>query len=629
MAKETKKFKTEIKQILELIINSLYSNAEIALRELISNAADAIDKARYESLTNKDVLEDNAEWKIKIIPDEKAGTITIHDNGIGMNKASIVQNLGTIAQSGTRTFMDNLKEIKDRPELIGQFGVGFYSSFIIGESVTVISRTAGDKSLGVKWECTGMEAYSVEQVEKATRGTDVIVKLKDDYKDYLKEWKIREIVKKYSDYVEHPITMDVEREDDKKKKKEVKEETLNSQKAIWLKSKSEIKDNEYNDFYKHISSDWTDPSKVIHYSAEGATEFKALLYLPSKQPFDMFQPERKQGLHLYVRRIFITDDCKKLMPEYLRFVKGVVDSFDLPLNVSRELLQDNKLVEQIRKSLVNKVFATLKTMLSKDKDEYIKFYQEFGKVLKEGMHFDYENKDKLQDLLLFETSKAKPGELITLKEYSGRMAKDQKEIYFITGDDRQQVEGSPYLEAFKKKDYEVLFLIDPVDEWVAQSLTEYDKKKLKSINKGEVDLGDDETKKTKKEKEKKFKSLVENIKSHLPDVKEVRLSSRLTESACCLVADEHEMGAHMERLMRSMNQQIPESKRILELNPTHPIIETMQKLFDKDKKHIKLQEYAELLYDQALLTEGSKVKDPLKFAQRVNDLMYQESKTLV
>ncbi len=627
MSNQSMEFKTEIKQILNLIIHSLYSNRDIFLRELISNASDAIDKIRFDSLTNKEILEDNADWKIKLICNEKEKTLTVSDNGIGMSEKDIVENLGTIARSGTKMFLENLKDIQNKPELIGQFGVGFYSAFMVADKVTVLSRTAGDKDLGVRWESAGENSFSVEPFSKEYRGTEVTLHLKEEFQEYLKEWKIRDIIKKYSDYVEHPILMDVEREENKKKT--IKEETLNSRKAIWLKSKSEITEGEYYEFYKHISSDWNNPLETIHFSAEGTQEFKALLYLPSKPPFDLFHPDRQRGIHLYVRRIFISDDCKNLMPEYLRFVRGVVDSSDLPLNVSRELLQENPLIVKIKKGLINKVLAVLKEMQEHQPERYSGFYKEFGKVLKEGMHTDTDNREKLQDLLLFESTKTEPGKWTSLKECLSRMPQDQKEIYYLSGESRSELESSPYIEVFKKKNYEVLLMTDPIDEWMMQSFYEYNKIKFKSLNKGQVDLENEDEKKSNKEKEKQFKDLFGFIKSHLPDLKEVRLSNRLTDSACCLVTEEGEMSAHMERIFKNMNQDLPQSKRILELNPQHSIIETMYRLFEKDKKHPKLTEYTDLLYDQALMNEGSKVRDPLKFTKRINALMTFECQTLV
>jgi len=645
MTKATKKFETEVQQLLDLVIHSLYSNRDIFLRELISNASDAIDKVRFESNTSEALLEGNTDWRIKIIPDKGAGTLTLRDNGIGMSIQEVEENIGTIARSGTRSFMESLKEksLQDNPEMIGQFGVGFYSSFMVADRVTIITRKGGqNKADGCLWESTGDGTYTIEECEKEGRGTDVILHLKEDMKEYLDEWRIRTIVKKYSDYVQYPIVMDVTREETAKgvDGKEIEgggtiekttEETLNSMKAIWTRPKSEVTDEEYEEFYKHISHDYEKPLKTIHYSAEGVSEFKALLYIPAHKPYDLFMREHKRGVHLYVKRVFITDNCEAVLPDYLRFMKGVVDSSDLPLNVSREILQEDVQIKRIQKNLVSKVLSTLAEMKEKSAEDYLKFYREFGPVLKEGIHFDHASKEKLQELVLFESSKTEPGAYVSLKEYTERMPEGQKEIYFITGTSRKALEGSPHLEIFRSKGYEVLFMLDPVDEWVAQSLTEYDGKKLKAVDRGDLDLGTEEEKKEqeakKEEQVKQYKDLLEFIKETLKDrVKEVRLSNRLTDSACCLVADEYGMNANMERIMKAMNQEVPESKRVLELNPGHPIMQVLSKQFEQDKGDKKLLDYCELLFDQALLTEGSPISDPLRFTRLVSELMVKAAK---
>jgi molecular chaperone HtpG len=640
MTKATKKFETEVQQLLDLVIHSLYSNRDIFLRELISNASDAIDKVRFESNSSESVLEGNADWRIKIIPDKGAGTLTIRDNGIGMSILEVEENIGTIARSGTRSFMESLKgkTLQEHPEMIGQFGVGFYSSFMVADRVTIITRKGGqDKNSGCLWESTGDGSYTIEECEKDGRGTDVILHLKEDMLEYLDEWRVRSIVKKYSDYVQYPIVMDVTREETPKgvDGKEIEgagtiekttEETLNSMKAIWTRSKSEVTDEEYEEFYKHISHDFEKPLKTIHYSAEGVSEFKALLYIPAHKPFDLFHREHKRGVHLYVKRVFITDNCEAVLPDYLRFMNGVVDSSDLPLNVSREILQEDVQIKRIQKNLVGKVLSTLAEMKEKTGEDYLKFYKEFGPVLKEGIHFDSASKDKLQELVLFESTRTEPGAYVSLKEYAERMPEGQKEIYFITGTSRQALEGSPHLEIFRSKGYEVLFMLDPVDEWVVQSLSEYDSRKLKAVDRGDVELGTEEEKKEleakKEEQVKHFKDLLEFIKETLKErVKEVRLSGRLTDSACCLVADEYGINANMERILKAMNQEVPESKRVLELNPEHPIMQVLSKLFEQDKSNKKLLDYCELLFDQALLTEGSPISDPLRFTKLVSELM--------
>ena len=644
MAKSKKKFKTEVQELLNLVIHSLYSNTDIFIRELVSNGSDAIDKLRFESLTKSELIDNGSSLKIKIIPDKASNTITVSDNGIGMTREEVETNLGTIAHSGTRAFLDQLKEnVTDSPDLIGQFGVGFYASFMVADKVKVISRKAGQSS-AVKWESSGDGSYTIDDTEKECNGTDVILSLRDDKKDYLEEWTIKRVIKQYSDFVEYPVTMDVSREEtpgdkegneikDTEKVTVIEEETLNSMKAIWMRPKKDVKDAEYNEFYKHISHDYTDPLSKIHYFAEGAIEFRALLYLPSKAPFDLFTRDERKGIHLYVKRVFIMDDCKELMPEYLRFVKGVVESNDLPLNVSREILQEDALIKKIQKSLVTKILSTLKEMKDKKLEDYLTFYKEFGPVFKEGMHFDFANKEKIQELIMYESSKTNSGELIPLKDYLNRMQTDQKEIYYISGENRESAENSPHLEIFKKNDIEVLFLTDPIDEWVTQSLTEYDGKKLKAIDRGDIELDflkdKEKSEKSAKADDKKYKNLIKHIKSKLEDrVKDVKVSSRLTDSASCLVNDEFGMSAHMEKIMKSMNQDSPPSKRVLEINPKHPVAKIILTLFKNDTKNKKLNDYIELLYDQALITEGTPIKDPLKFNKLISELMVFEGKKL-
>lgn len=639
MSKTTKQFQTEVKQLLDLVIHSLYSNRDIFLRELISNASDAIDKIRFEAHSNEELLEGNSDWKIKLIPDKSAGTLTIRDNGIGMTMAEVEENIGTIARSGTKAFMQALKDkaTTDNPELIGQFGVGFYASFMVADRVTLETRKAGKSSDGCRWESIGDGSYTIEECACSQRGTEIVLHLKDEFKEYLEEWKIRSIVKKYSDYIQYPVVMDITRTETPKgvDGKEIEgagtiekteEETLNSMKAIWARPKSEVSEEEYQEFYKHISHDFENPFNTIHFSAEGISEFKALLYLPAKKPFDLFMADRKKGLQLYVKRVFITDRCEELLPDYLRFVKGVVDSSDLPLNVSREILQEDVQIKRIQKSLVSKILSTLTEVKEKNFDEYVNFWKEFGPVLKEGLHFDYANKEKLQELALFESTATEARSFTTLREYVERMPEAQQEIYFITGDSRPSLETSPHLEIFRAKGYEVLFLTDPVDEWVVQALTEYKEKQLKAVDRGDLDLDSEEEKKEKETKQeearKEYGDLISFVKSHLEDrVKDARLSKRLTDSACCLVADEYGINANMERILKAMNQPVPESKRVLELNPDHPIMKIMTEIFRENKDDNRLADYADLLYDQALLTEGSPIKDPLRFTRLVSELM--------
>ena len=628
-------FKTEVKQLLDLVIHSLYSHKDIFLRELISNAADAIDKVRFEALTNSALIEEgSADWKIKISADEKAKILTISDNGMGMTKEELIDNLGTIAKSGTKAFIEKIKSANEKTDLtlIGQFGVGFYSSFMVADKVEVISRhAASDKAY--KWESTGEGGFEVTEDSKLTRGTDVVLYLKEEDLGYLKEYEIRGIVKKYSDFVEHAIVMDVEKEvkenpDDKKGKKEIVEETFNSRKALWTKSKSEVKEDEYKEFYKQIARDFQDPLKAIHYSAEGTIEFKALLFIPAKAPFDLYYPDAVKGIQLYVKRVFIMDDCKKLIPEYLRFLRGVVDSNDLPLNVSREILQQDAQLEKMKKNIINKVLSTLKTMLEKEYDEYLKFYKEFGKVLKEGTHYDYDNKNAILDLCLFESTKTAPGEYRTLKAYLEAMKADQKEIYYMLSESREAALASPHLEAFKKNDLEVLLLTDTIDEWLVNSVYEYEKKPLKAIDKGDIELpSDKEAKKGIESKQKEHKDLLEYIQTQLDaDVKEVRFSSRLTDSISCLVSDDGAVTKQMEQMFKAMGQEVPHQKRILELNPDHEIIKILKNIYEINKDSSSLKDYCQLMYDQALLAEGGKLKDPLGFVKRVSELMVKAVK---
>lgn len=641
MSKQNKAFKTEIQQLLDLVIHSLYTKKEIYLRELLSNASDAIDRARYEGLTNPEILAEGTDFKIKLTPNKEARTITIVDNGIGMSLEEVEANIGTIASSGTKKFLASLggaaDKNGDKAEFIGQFGVGFYSAFMVADKVTVLTKRRGKDQKAVGWESEGTGQYDIWDAEKTTAGTEITLHLREGMDEFLEEWNIKETVKQYSDYVSYPICMDVTTDEYPKKDdgstdykatptKKTEEETLNSMKAIWRKQKSDVTKDEYDEFYRHISHDHGEPMETIHFSAEGASEFRALLYIPKKAPMDLFMPDSKKGVHLYVKNVFIMDDCKELLPEYLRFVKGVVDSSDLPLNVSREMLQDDVILKRIKKGLVGKILGALAGMKEKRPDDYVAFWSEFGRIVKEGMHFDYENKEKLQDLLLFPSSKTEAGKYVSLRNYVDRAPVGQKEIYYITGDNVAHLVNSPHLEVFKRKDYEVLLFADPIDEWVTQSLHEYSGKKLKAIDRGDLNLDSEDEKKesdkAREEAEKDYKTLLEQIKGTLAEqVKEVRFSSRLTDSACCLVADEHGMNAHMERIMKAMGQEPPPVKRILELNPKHPILATMKAMHDKDQSDKRLGDYSVLLLDQALLSEGSAIKDPHRFTQLVSQLM--------
>jgi molecular chaperone HtpG len=626
-APQRMEFRTELKQLLDLIIHSLYTKKEIFLRELISNAADAIDKLRFEGLKNPELLEGNTDWQVRLIPDEKAGTLTVSDNGIGMSRESIVENLGTIARSGTRAFLDNLRQadVKQQPELIGQFGVGFYSSFMVADRVTVVSRPAGPSGAGesVKWESDGQGQFTVEPFEKPTRGTDVILHLREDSKEFLTSWRLRDVVKRYSDYIEHPIVAVATEENDGKS--EQKEETLNSRQAIWLRPKNEVKPEEYNDFYRQISHDAEDPLKTIHVAAEGgAVEFRALLYLPKKRGFDWLAgPEKKSSIDLYVRRVLIQHESQELAPPYLRFVRGVVDCLDLPLNVSRETLQHDPRLTRIRTNLVNRVVKTLEDLKSTDYDAYVAFYKEFSHYLKEGAAQDWSNRERLADLLLFESTKTKPGEYTTLSKYVETMPGEQKEIYYLVGENRELLENSPYLETFKARGQEVLLLTEPIDEFLVGSMHEYKGKSLRAADRGEVE-SDKETEEKRKAATERFGPLLEALKTKLAEeVKEVRLSARLKESAAVLVADEGAMSAHMERLMQRLGrgEDVKPAKRILELNPDHPAVQALEEMRQRKPDDPRVDAYGRLLYDQAVIAEGSRIKDPAAFAKRVNELI--------
>ena len=619
---ETREFKTEVRQLLDLMIHSLYSNRDIFLRELVANAADAIDKARFESLTHPEMAK---KWEIRITPDKKAKTLTISDNGIGMTQDEVVENIGTIAKSGTRAFLKLLEEQgskkEELPELIGQFGVGFYSAFMVAGEVVIVTKKAGSDAPAVRWSSRGEGEYELDSAEKSEPGTEITLHLKEDAQQYLESWKLSGIIHKYSDFIEYPIVMpEVKVNEDKTET--VTDRVLNSQKAIWLRKPSEITEEEYKSFYSHLSNfGGTEYLKAIHLSAEGTSEFKALLFLPKQAPFNLLMPDlQKRGLQLYVRRVFITDECKELIPDYLRFVCGVVDSNDLPLNVSREILQENPQLARIEKAVTAKVLGELKKLLETDREAYAGFFREFGRIFKEGLHTDFANAEKLKDLVMYESMNTEPGKMITLGEYVEAMPESQKEIYYITGEKRESVASSPALEYFRSKGYDVLFMTDPIDDWIMQQMFQYRKKNFKSIAKGDFEVeGAAETLKAAQEK---FAGLVEFLKKALGDkVGEVRFSARLTDSPCCLITEGNALSPHLERLFKAMHQEIPESKRILELNPKHPLIEAMFELSKQNDKAPELEMYAKVLFDQALLTEGSPLADPAAFAREVTKLL--------
>lgn len=632
--KETHEFKTEVQQLLKLIINSLYSNKEIFLRELISNASDAIDRLKFKAQTEPDILGDDSEFKIKITADGIKQTFELADNGIGMTRDEIMENIGTIAQSGTMAFIEAMEKSNPdalAPELIGQFGVGFYSAFIVADKITVLTRAAGSDS-AVRWESFGDGTYTIEEAKKDERGTVITLELKKhekDEPDFTDEWVLRNIIKQHSDFVSYPIVMDVEKDEpipeneqlkDKDGKtvgettrKVVKEETLNSMKAIWTRSKDEVTEKEHDEFYRHISHDWNPPLTRLHKKFEGTTEYTALLYIPSKAPFDLFNPEARHGIHLYCKRVFIMDDCEDLMPEYLRFVKGVVDAPDLNLNISREILQQDRLVRNIRRNLVKKLFDLFNKM---EKEDYEKFYEEFGAILKIGIHTDFENKNKIADLARFKTTRS-DGKWVSLKEYVDNMQPDQKEIYYITGDNMAALLNSPLLEQLKAKDYEVLLMSDPVDEWVAQALNEYDGKSLKSAEKGDLNLD-----KVDESKKDKYEGLFKQIRVILEDkIKEVKPSTRLADSVACLSGDAQDMSAYMEKILKASGQQTPDTKRVLELNMDHPVMDKINAVFEKDAADPVLKDYSGLLFDLATISEGGKIDDPSGFTRRIGELM--------
>ena len=615
MAQETMQFKTELEQLLHLITHSLYSHREVFLRELISNACDAIDKIRFQGLTNPDCLEDNTDWKITLRADEEAGTLTLTDNGIGMSREDVIENLGTIAHSGTKAFLARAQEadLKENPELIGQFGVGFYASFMVAESVTVDTKAHGTEA--VRWSSNGTGNFTLDAIEKTDRGTTITLHLKEDAKEYLNEWTIRSTVKKFSDFLEHPVTLITTQKDEESEVEEEKEEQINSQKAIWLRPKNEITAEEYSEFYKHLSHDMNEPAETIHYNAEGAIEFKALLFIPEKRPFDlMMNHDPKAHLNLYVQRVFISNEFDNLLPGYLRFVKGVVDASDLPLNVSREILQENPQLEKIRNNLVSRILKTLAQIKEKDFEKFSGLHEEFGTLLKEGLQSDWSNKEKIADLLLFESTTKEPGEKTTLADYIENLTDDQEEILYLAGENRDQIANSPYLERYKAEGREVLLMTDPIDDFVMPQLMEFKGKKLKAVNKGEQDDTD-----ALKEEEKTFEGFIGYAKELLNGVKEVKLTTRLKDSAAVLVGEENTMSPHIEEMMRRMGQPVPETQSVLELNPEHPIVQKVQALHAANDS--KAEALTHLLHDQAVLASGAKLKDPAAFTTRLNDLL--------
>lgn len=628
MTTEKLAFQAEVKQLLQLMIHSLYSNKEIVLRELISNASDAADKLRFEGLSNGALYENDSDLKIRISYDKDNRTITVSDNGIGMNRDEVVRNIGTIAKSGTKEFIQNLTgdQAKDA-NLIGQFGVGFYSAFILADKVTLVTRRAGEKE-AVQWQSTGEGDFTIETVEKAGRGTDVILHLREGEDEFLNDWKLKTIIRKYSDHITLPIVMkksewkDGENGEGGQMVPTDEDETVNKASALWARSKNDITEEEYNEFYKHVSHDFENPLAYTHSRVEGKQEYISLLYVPSKAPFDLYDRERRQGIKLYVKRVFIMEDAEKLMPQYLRFVRGVIDSADLPLNVSREILQDSRDVEAIKNGSVKKVLSLLEDMAENKPEDYTKFWDAFGRVMKEGPGEDWANKDKIASLLRFASTHAdNETQNVSLKDYIGRMKPEQEAIYYITADSFAAAKHSPHLEIFRKKGIEVLLMSDKVDEWLLGSLTEFEGKKLQSIAKGDLDLGklqDESEKEAQKKVEEEAKSLVERIKSTLGEsVKEVRVTHRLTDSPACLVAGEHDVSGNLARILKAAGQKAPDSKPILEINPSHRLIERLK----NESDDARFADYTHVVFDQALLAEGGQLDDPASFVRRMNSLI--------
>lgn len=630
MPAETFEFQVEARQLLQMMIHSIYSNKDVFLRELISNSSDALDKLRLETLRDDSLQADSSDLHIAIEADQEKRTLTVRDNGIGMSHDEVVQLIGTIANSGTAKFLQELKEAKDATaseELIGQFGVGFYSSFMVADEVTLLTRRAGEDT-GTRWQSSGEGTYTVESVDDAPQGTSVTLRLKpedteDKLFDYTSPWKIREIVKRYSDFITWPIRMAAAGGEEGE---EPGTETVNSMKALWARSKDSVTDEEYSELYKHISHDWTDPLETIRMQAEGTFEYQALLFLPSHAPQDLFMQDHKRGVQLYVKRVFIMDDCEALMPTYLRFVKGVVDAQDLSLNVSREILQQDRQIEMMRRRLVKKVLSTVKDMRSSTPEKYGTFWKEFGRVLKEGLFQDFENRDAILEISSFASTQDEEG-LTTLRSYVERMKEGQEQIYYMTGESRAAMESSPHMEAFRAKGFEVLLLTDPVDEVWVQSVPEFDGKPLQSISKGEVDLDTDEEKKeveAEREKQQQDYGLLTWMTEQLGDtVKEVRLSSRLTVSPACIVSDTHDVTPALENMYRAMGQEVPHIKRILELNPSHALISGLKKAYtersDEEGAGTELAETAELVHGLALLSDGGELSDPSRFSRLMAD----------
>jgi len=622
---ETRGFETEVNQLLDLMIHSLYSNKEIFLRELISNASDACDRLRFSAISDGSLYEEDIELKIKVSYDQDQRTITISDNGIGMTREEVIDHIGTIAKSGTRSFLDSITgDEKKDAKLIGQFGVGFYSSFIVADEVTLRTRKAGEPAdQGVEWVSKGKGEYEIASLDKSDRGTEIILHLREGEDELLNDWKLRSIITSYSDHIDFPVVMDKKIEADADAENEeasIEEETVNQASALWTRARSEVKDDEYKEFYKHVAHDFEDPIDWSHNRVEGTNEYTSLLYIPARAPYDLYDRESHNGIKLYVQRVFIMEDAEKLMPRYLRFVRGVIDSNNLPLNVSREILQGSKVIDSIRSGSVKKVLGMLEKIAKNDPEKYQKFWREFGKVIKEGPAEDFANREKIGKLLRFATTHTGDEEQsVSLDDYIGRMQEGQDKIYYIAADSHAAAKNSPHLEIFRKKGIEVLLLSDRVDEWLTSHLMEYEGNKLQSVAKGELDLGaDDESEKELEEKAKSAGKLLKRMKKALQDkVEDVRVTNRLTDSPACIVLNEQDMAMHMQRLLKEAGHDLPSSKPVLEINPDHPIV----KKLDAEKSKTKFADWSDILFDQALLAEGGQLDDPAGFVAKLNQML--------
>lgn len=625
MNKETRGFQSEVKQLLHLMIHSLYSNKEIFLRELISNASDAADKLRFKALSNPELYQGDADLGVKLSFDADANTITVSDNGIGMSRDDVIENLGTIAKSGTAEFFSKLSEDQTKDsQLIGQFGVGFYSAFIVADAVTVRTRAAGVPAEdAVQWYSKGEGEYTIETIKKESRGTDIILHLREEGKEFLSEWRLRDVISKYSDHISIPVYLEVaEKDDEGKETGENKWEQVNKAQALWTRSKSEITDEEYQEFYKHITHDYADSLIWSHNRVEGKNDYTSLLYIPAKAPWDMFNREHKHGLKLYVQRVFIMDDAAQFMPNYLRFVRGLIDSNDLPLNVSREILQDNKVTSSLRSALTKRALTMLESLAKKDADKYLAFWKEFGLVLKEGPAEDFSNKEKIAGLMRFaSTHEETSEEKVSLADYVSRMKEGQDKIYYLTADSYKAAKNSPHLEQFRSKGIEVLLLSDRIDEWMMNYLTEFDGKSFQLITKAGLDLSkfeDEQEKEKHKEVEEEFKSVAERIKTYLGDrVKDVRTTFKLATTPAVLVTDDFEMGTQMAKLLAAAGQEAPEVKYIFEINPEHPMVTRMADEPDEEA----FGRWVEVLFGQAMLAERGSMEDPSEFLSAVNQLL--------